>query len=194
MGSWKVQGLVQEKILDAISNCSRTAGLGWIPTFLGKIPVAKVSVELLRLEHFCFTCFLFLRNIEKPWLVFDRVCILASCRKLKPKSLNIHNLIGKKSEWWWWLDHFNKSFNRMMCFFKFMGIFLWEILSFPNMALDLPSKMDILTTSLCLLFLFKYCQNTIYYIIENPNIAYGRLNPTTNGIHQMFPEIFLSFI
>ena len=48
------QGLTKKNALDAVGNCSRTIGLRAITIFLGAIPVAKFSAELLSSEHFCF--------------------------------------------------------------------------------------------------------------------------------------------
>lgn len=54
MSFGEFQGLTKKNALDAVSNCSRTIGLGAITIFLGDIPVAKFSAELLSSEHFCF--------------------------------------------------------------------------------------------------------------------------------------------
>lgn len=54
MNFWESSGSDKKNALDAVSNCSRTIGLGAVTIFLGDIPVAKFFTEPLSLEHFCF--------------------------------------------------------------------------------------------------------------------------------------------
>lgn len=44
----------KKNILDAVSNCPKTTGLGSMIIFVGDISGAKFSAELLSLEHSCF--------------------------------------------------------------------------------------------------------------------------------------------